>query len=55
MVFRTGESYRFSMWARSVSGGAMPVRVALAGGDGEPLADAELFVTSESWTNTRRP
>ena len=34
MVFHAGETYRFSMWARSMSGGAMPVHVALAGGDG---------------------
>ena len=49
MVFRAGETYRFSMWARSMSGGAMPVHVALAGDDGESVADAELSVAGESW------
>lgn len=50
MVFHAGETYRFSMWARSMSGGAMPVHVALAGDDGESVADAELSVAGESWT-----
>lgn len=49
MVFHAGETYRFSMWARSTSDGAMPVHVALAGDDGEPLAGAELSVAGESW------
>ncbi|MBW3082110.1 alpha-L-arabinofuranosidase C-terminal domain-containing protein [Bifidobacterium phasiani] len=50
MVFRAGETYRFSMWARTASGGAMPVRVELAGDDGAPLADAGLSVSSRDWT-----
>ena len=50
MVFHAGELYRFSIWARLVSGEAMPVRVSLVDDDGEPVSDAELSVTSRSWT-----
>ena len=49
MVFREGETYRFSMWARVISGDAMPVRVVLAGDGGAALASAELSVASAEW------
>ncbi|MCI1219766.1 MAG: alpha-L-arabinofuranosidase [Bifidobacterium sp.] len=47
MVFRAGETYRFSLWARA-HGEELPLNVALLGDQGEALAEIEFTVPRSS-------
>ena len=53
-VFHAGEIYRFSIWARLYLVKRCRCVCRLVDDDGEPVSDAELSVTSRSWTNMRR-